>query len=478
MQRSESLHLFLVLLMPMISGALSYPVSLLKRHRNKNSPLRRELVQLTIPIFIETLLIMSLGAVDTLMLSRHSDASVAAVGMANQLLSFCFIIFEVINLGTSVLCSQYLGARLTDKMRSVVGVALVVNLVFGLAVSLSLWLFATPILSAMGLENEMLAEGTAYLELVGGFAFVQAIALTLSAALRANNRPVFPMMVILVVNILNILGDYVLIFGKFGAPAMGVAGAALSTAIARIASMSILMVITFRTIMDGFPWHILRKWPRQQFRNLMKIGLPSAGEQFSYSCSQLVIAYFIATLGMESLAARTYCVNIIMFVYLFSIAISHAGAIQIGHLVGARRWEGAYTMGRYVMKVALFWTLAISAITAVTGNTIMSFLTDNMEIIAFGTAILWIDLVLEIGRPINILFVNVLQATGDVNYPFYVGLVVMWTVAVVCAYLFGIVAGFGILGMWWMFALDENIRGVVFIRRWNSRRWQNKAFAV
>lgn len=135
-------------------------------------------------------------------------------------------------------------------------------------------------------------------------------------------------------------------------------------------------------------------------------------------------------------------------------------------------------MGRYVMKVALFWTLVISAITAVAGNSIMSFLTDNMEIIAFGTAILWIDLVLEIGRPINILFVNVLQATGDVNYPFYVGLVVMWTVAVVCAYLFGIVAGFGILGMWWMFALDENIRGVVFIRRWNSRRWQNKAFAV
>lgn len=444
----------------------------------KKSPLRRELVGLTIPIFIETLLIMSLGAVDTFMLSRHSDASVAAVGLANQLLSFCFIIFEVINLGTSVLCSQYLGAKLKEKMRTVVAVSLVVNLVFGLAVSLSLWLLATPILTALGLSGEMLREGVSYLEVVGGFAFVQALALTLSAALRANNRPVFPMIVILVVNILNIFGDYVLIFGKFGTPAMGVSGAALSTAIARIASMTILFIITFRVIMDGFPWHILRRWPRREFRNLMKIGLPSAGEQFSYSCSQLVIAYFIATLGMESLAARTYCVNVIMFVYLFSIAVSHAGAIQIGHLVGARHWEGAYTLGKYIMKVVLIWTLVFSAIFAVSGSTIMNLLTDNVEIIALGTAILWIDLVLEVGRPINILFVNTLQAAGDVNFPFYVGVIVMWTVAVICAYLFGITAGFGILGMWWMFALDENIRGVIFIHRWRSRRWQHRGFAL
>lgn len=73
------------------------------------SPLRRELVQLTLPILVETLLVMTLGAVDTFMLSRHSDISVASVGLANQVLTFCFLVFEVINLGTSVLCSQYLG---------------------------------------------------------------------------------------------------------------------------------------------------------------------------------------------------------------------------------------------------------------------------------------------------------------------------------------------------------------------------------
>lgn len=453
------------------------PVAIAARGRVK-SPLKRELVSLTLPILVETLLIMTLGAVDTFMLSRHSDESVAAVGLANQMITFTFIIFEVINLGTSVLCSQYLGARLRDRMETVVGVSLVVNLIMGVAVSAGLYLYASEILAAMGLEGSMLAEGVGYMEIVGAFAFFQALQLTLSAVLRSNNKAVYPMMVILVVNCLNILGNYTLIFGKFGAPALGVQGAAISTATCRMVAMVILAVIVFRTTVRRFPVHIFRHWPRQEFRNLMKIGLPSAGEQMSYSCSQLVIAYFITSLGMEALAARTYCVNIIMYVYLFSIAISHAGAICIGHLVGAGRWEGAYLMGRYVMKVALIWTLIFSFLIALAGPAIMTTLTSNPQIIAFGVAILWIDVVLEIGRPINILFVNVLQAAGDVNYPFYVGLVWMWSIAVVCAYLFGITFGFGILGMWWMFALDENIRGVVFIRRWKSRRWQHKGFTL
>lgn len=442
------------------------------------SPLKRELISLTLPILVETLLIMTLGAVDTFMLSRHSDESVAAVGLANQMINFTFIIFEVINLGTSVLCSQYLGARLRERMETVVGVSIVVNLVMGVAVSALLCIYAPQILTALGLRGEMLGEGVGYMEIVGAFAFFQALQLTLSAVLRSNNKAVYPMMVILVVNCLNIFGNYTLIFGKFGAPALGVQGAAISTATCRAVAMIILAVIVFRTTLRRFPTHIFRRWPREEFRNLMKIGLPSAGEQMSYSCSQLVIAYFITSLGMEALAARTYCVNIIMYVYLFSIAISHAGAICIGHLVGAGRWEGAYVMGKYVMKVALIWTLIFSVTIALCGPTIMSTLTSNSQIIAFGVTILWIDVVLEIGRPINILFVNVLQSAGDVNYPFYVGLVWMWSIAVVGAYFCGITLGFGILGMWWMFALDENVRGVVFIRRWESRRWMHKGFTM
>ena len=90
--------------------------------------LKKRLAKLAAPIFIETLLIMMLGAVDTIMLSRHSDSSVAAVGVVNQIIMLTFLVFEVINLGTSVLCSQYLGARLHKQVVQVVGVSVLVNL--------------------------------------------------------------------------------------------------------------------------------------------------------------------------------------------------------------------------------------------------------------------------------------------------------------------------------------------------------------
>lgn len=158
-------------------------------HLNIAKGLKRQLASLTGPIFIETLLIMTLGAVDTVMLSRHSDASVAAVGVVNQIVMLCFLVFEVINLGTSVLVSQYIGARLNDRVEKVVGVSLLVNLVIGLAISAMLYFGATTILRLMGLNDLLLGEGRGYMRIVGAFAFFQALSLTASAALGHPTAP-------------------------------------------------------------------------------------------------------------------------------------------------------------------------------------------------------------------------------------------------------------------------------------------------
>ena len=214
---------------------------------------RKNLARLAVPIFIETLLIMMLGAVDTVMLSQYSDNGVAAVGVVNQLIMFAFLIFEVINIGTSVLCSQYLGAKMRENMVQVVGVSLLLNLVFGLFVSTVLYYGAAFLLTMMGLRSELMEYGVNYMEIVGAFAFFQAVSLTISASLRSANKAVYPMMVTVVVNILNIIGNYSLIFGKFGMPALGVEGAAISTAFARGISMVILFVILFRKHIPKFP---------------------------------------------------------------------------------------------------------------------------------------------------------------------------------------------------------------------------------
>lgn len=443
-----------------------------------SSSLRRQLAMLSVPIFIETLLIMMLGAVDTFMLSRYSDESVAAVGVVNQIVMLAFLVFEVINLGTSVICSQYLGAGLKGRIPSVVMVALLTNLLLGLAVSGVLYFGDEMTLRAMGLNEVLLPYGTAYMRIVGAFAFFQALSMTLSAALRADNLAIYPMAVTFIVNIVNIFGNYTLIFGKFGMPALGVEGAAISTATCRGIAMLLLFIVVRRTIVKRIPWNVFVKFPWRELKNLLRVGLPSAGEQVSYSSSQMVNTYFINMLGVEALATRTYCVNLIMFAYLFCISIALGGAICIGHLVGHGRTRGAFLLGKLVMRLSIIITASLSLLLAIAGPWVMPLLSSNPEIISLGCTILWIDVLLEFGRPTNIFATNALRAAGDVNYPFYVGVVVMWSVAVVAAYFAGIVFGLGLVGMWLAFACDENIRGVVFIRRWYSMKWASKSFAT
>ena len=438
--------------------------------------LSRQLTALAGPIFIETLLVMMLGAVDTFMLSRHSDNSVAAVGVVNQLMNLVFLLFEVISLGTSILCSQYIGAKRRDKVIQVVGISLIFNLISGLILSGLLYIFAGNLLSMMGLRPDLMSEGLPYMKIVGGFAFFQAISLSLSAALRSADKAKYPMYVSVVVNVLNIIGNYTLIFGKFGMPALGVEGAAISTSICRFASTVLLFIILFKKHIPSFPKELFRPFPWMELKNLLKIGIPSAGEHMSYSLSQVVIAYFINMISNEALATRSYIVNIVMFTYIFALSLAQGGAILIGHLVGMKKIQAAYTIGKRVMRVGAAFSVSLSLLVAIFGKSILSMLTSDPWIIPTGATILWIEIFLEHGRALNFFGVNALRSAGDIYFPVILGIIVIWGVQVVGSYVLGISMGWGLVAMWAVFALDENIRGLIFVRRWNSFRWVGKGF--
>ena len=438
--------------------------------------LTRQLTSLAGPIFVETLLVMMLGAVDTFMLSRHSDNSVAAVGVVNQLMNLVFLLFEVISLGTSILCSQYIGAKRRDKVIQVTGISIGFNLISGLVLSCVLLFCADDLLLMMGLRPDLMSEGLPYMRIVGGFAFLQAVSLSLSASLRSADKAKYPMYVSVVVNILNIIGNYTLIFGKFGMPALGVEGAAISTSFCRFVSVAILMIVLFKKHIPSFPKKLFTPFPWGELKNLLKIGIPSAGEHMSYSLSQVVIAYFINMISNEALATRTYIVNIVMFTYIFALSLSQGGAILIGHLVGMNKIKAAYTIGKRVMRFGVAMSVSLSLVTAVFGKSILSMLTSDPWIISTGAAILWVEIFLEHGRALNFFGVNSLRSAGDIYFPVILGIIVMWGVQVVGSYLLGISLGWGLIAMWAIFALDENIRGLVFVHRWNSFKWVGKGF--
>ena len=277
-----------------------------------DTSLKRQLKVLTIPVFIEMALVMMLGAVDTVMLSRYSDNSVAAVGLDNQLISLVFLVYQFFSMGAAILCAQYIGAGLHKRLVQVVGMALAVNLMLGVAVSALLFFKAEALLHLMGLRPELMSDGLIYLKITGALSFFQAVSLTFSASLRSADKVIYPMAVTGIVNVLNIIGNYALINGHWGCPQLGVEGAAIATATSRAIATILLAIIHFRVHIPRFPMHYFRPIPWQELKNLLHIGIPAMSENISYSLSQVVITYFINQISNEALAARTYCVNMII----------------------------------------------------------------------------------------------------------------------------------------------------------------------
>lgn len=441
--------------------------------------LRKDIHSLTFPIFIELLLVNLMGATDTFMLSQYSDDAVAAVGVANQLIVFAFLIFQIINIGTTVMCSQYLGAGHRDKMEQVTAMALMLNTVSGIIVSVVLSAGAPVLLRWMGLKDDLMQYGLPYMQIAGSCAIFQSLHLTVSASLRADHKVKYPMMVALMTNFVNIAGNYIFIFGHCGMPALGVEGAAIATSVSRFVAAVLLFCILLRC---HIPLHRLVRAYRAPMKQLasemgklLRIGMPGAGENMSFNAQQVMLTYFINMLGNEALTARMYVVSIVTFAYIFCICIAQGTGIVIGHLIGNHRYRASYKVGWYALRLAVLITVGMSVLYACIGKQLFGLLTDNPEIVALGCTVLMIDIVVEMGKATNIFYTYVLRSAGDIYFPFIIGIPIQWVVGVGMGWLFGIGLGWGLEGVWCALILDECIRGSIFIWRWKSKRWMQKA---
>ena len=440
--------------------------------------MRKKLWRLTLPLFFDIALVMLVGAVDTMMLSRCGDGPVAAVGMVNQIVVLVFLFYQFLSTGCGILCAQYFGAGERRRLVQTVALSLFFNAFMGAAASVALYFGAEHLLAWTGLRADVLPHGVTYLKITGPLTFFTALSLTLSASLRSVGKVTEPMAVNVIANIVNIIGNWALIFGHLGFPAMGVAGAACATAFARFVQFALLAAIHAKCHIRSFPLSFFRPFPWRELRNLFHVGIPAMSEEISYSLSQLAVVCFINGISTDALTTKTYCSNLIMFVFLFCLAATNGGDILVGHLVGQRRYSPAYLVGTFFLRRSMAVTLACSAALAAAGPLILPLFTQSAEITRTGCVILALDVVLEIGRVRNIFACGTLRAAGDVVYPVVVGVAVQWSVGVGVAYLLGIPLGLGLVGVWIGFLLDENLRGIILMRRWHSRRWTGKSFAA
>ncbi|MEC3882806.1 MATE family efflux transporter [Halobacillus sp. HZG1] len=436
------------------------------------------LFALTWPIFIEVLLHMLMGNADTLMLSQYSDDAVAAVGVSNQILSVVIVMFGFVATGAAILVAQNLGAEQKKEAGSISVTSLSVNLWFSLFLSFGLFLFSEQILNVMDLPPSLMGDATEYMNIVGGLIFVQAMLMTIGALLRSYGHTKDPMYVTIGMNILNVIGNYFVIFGPFGLPVFGVEGVAYVTAVSRAFGFLVLLLLLIKRVSGDLPWRSFYHYEKAHIKNLLHIGVPSAGEQLSYNASQMVITYFVAQMGATAITTKVYAQNLMMFIFLCSIAIGQGTQILIGHHIGAKETEKAYRQCIRSLQLAIVISLSVAVVFYFSSDFLLGLFTEDRTILATGGTLLLLTVLLEPGRAFNLVVINSLRAAGDVRFPVIVGILSMWGIQVTIAWIFGLHFSYGLIGIWIGFIVDEWLRGVLMLRRWKSRVWLKKSFVT
>lgn len=436
---------------------------------------KKQLLLITWPIFIEVALQTAMRFSDVFMLSFISDDAVAAIGVVNQVMMFTFLLFNFTAMGSGVVVAQFVGANNPEGVRKTIAHAITVNLGFGLLVSFLVVTFTDRFLALFSLEPELYAFAETYMSIVGGFLFAQAIVLTVSAILQAMGHTKDVMYTVLVMNIFNVLGNYVFIFGALGFPQLGVQGVAIATSAMRFIAMIGIFILLVRRMPIKLPFRAFLTFERVYLKKILQIGVPAAGEHLSYNIAQIVITIFVTTIGSTALATRVYAQNFMALMTIFSMSISKGMQIFVGQLVGAGKEEEAYSYMYVGLRYAMGVALTVGAILAVFGQQVFGFFSDDPEIIRLGASVLIVGFILEPGRTSNLIIISALRASGDARFPVLIGMLVMWGFLIPTAYILGISLGYGLVGVWIAMLMDEWIRALIMWVRWRSKRWMGKA---
>lgn len=430
-----------------------------------------QLFKMSLPIFIELLLQLLVGNIDQVMMSRHSQNAVAAIVNANQVMNLVIILLNMVSMAATVILSRYLGAKDDKNASRTCMLSFCLISVISTVITAVVLLANKQIFILMKTQPEIMGEARLYLMIVGGFILVQGLYLNFAAILRTYTLMKEVMYVSVMMNLLNIAGNAVLINGLFGLPAMGLAGAAISTVISKIIGLLILIWIFRKKVHLTLGVGLLRPFPTKLLGNMCKIAIPSGAECFSYQMSQLCILGIINTFGTVVTAAKGYCSILANFSYLYALALSQATQIVIGYLCGQKRIKEIKKKVFSTMRVCMGICFCGTFLLFINSDLVFRIFTDNPEILALGKKILFLEFFLEFGRSINNILTRSLIAVGDVKTPMIAGITGQWLIAFLFSYVLGKEMGLGLPGVWIAMALDECTRAFIYVIRFGKRKW-------
>jgi len=428
------------------------------------------MLALASPVVLAEIGWVAMGTVDTLMVGRLGPEAIGAVGLGSTLFLVPAIFAIGLLLGLDTLVSQAFGAGCRDECRRwlVQGVHLAVLLTAPLT---ALGLFVLlPGLRHAGLAPEVEALGLPYLKTVTWSLLPLLLYTAARRFLQATDRAVSVMVALLSANAVNVLANWILVFGHLGAPALGVSGAAWATVISR----SWMALFLFAVI--AWPWRgeRLEARPRlvpepARLLRLARLGLPAA-LQLTLEIGVFAAATALAArLDAVSLAAHQIALTAASITFMVPLGVSSAGAVRVGQAVGRRDALGAAAAGWTALLAGTAFMALAALVFALLGALLVAAFTADAVVIALGARLLLVAAAFQLFDGLQVVATGILRGLGDTRTPMLCNLVGHWCLGLPLAWVLCFPGGWGVLGLWVGLSAGLIAVGAVLLWVWARR---------
>ena len=422
-----------------------------------------EILKLALPAVGEMILYMMIWVFDTIMVGRHSgQLGVSAVGLSSEVIYTFFNIFVAMGVSISVtsIVSRSLGARNIDKADEISNIAVKIGIFLGITLSLIYFIFAENILRIAGASEDVIILGKRYLKICSFGITFNMLTNIFNGIYRGCKDTKTPLYGAAIMNVVNVLLDYVLIFGKFGAPELGVKGAAIAT-ISGIICAFIFSLTQLKKL--PFTIHLGRKIVMKDFKELVYLAIPSACQEGAFSINRLINVSIIMGLGSLAFAANQITITIESISFMPGWGFAVALTTLAGHSVGEKDFEKTKRYVYYTVTLSTI-TMGITAlIFFLFPNELISlFIKENeKEVIELGAMCLMLAAIEQVPMAVAMALEGAMKGMGDTKTPFKVVLFTNWAIRLPLIYYFLYLNRYPVTMFWKITALQWTIEAII-----------------
>jgi len=440
----------------------------------KNKEFLRNMLAIAIPIALQNLIISSLNMVDTLMISELGKSSIAAVGLANQLFFFYSLILFGINSGASVFISQYWGKKDKDNIKRVLGLAIISTVLTGLIFTIVALFLPEFVMRFFTDDNIVIELGCDYLRIVSLSYIITGVSFSYSIASRSVGYAKMPMIVSFISFLTNTVFNYLLIFGNFGFPKLGVKGAAYGTLIARIVEIALFLFFVYKDI-EPLRANIreLTNWPDGFVKRYFKTASPVIINETLWSLGQVMYSAAYARIGKEATAAVQVATTIQNVFFVLVRGLANACTVMVGNKIGEGNEGESYEYAVQFLVLSTFIGFTLGTILFLTPDFTLKFFRNlEADVYHLSRNLLMIMGLFYFIRTFNsTLIVGVLRGGGDTAFSMFLEIGTVWLVGVPLAFLGALLFKLPVYFVFALVSLEEVVKALIGLPRVKSKRW-------